>query len=144
MVSMLKVLVVEDNIMIANMLEEILLAGGYAVCGRAHTVDEAVKLAKLHRPDLAVFDFKLADGDYSSQIVPLLQENSNMGILYASGHKLDNLLTSADGEAYIRKPYKIEDLLRALEIVHACKTGGLYTLPQPKNFCFLKESPLSI
>ena len=38
------------------MLQESLAASNYMVCGIARTVDEAVALGELHKPDLAVLD----------------------------------------------------------------------------------------
>jgi DNA-binding response OmpR family regulator len=118
---MLSVLIAEDNVILADMLEDFLVAGGYAVCGIAGTVAEAVRLADLHRPDLAVFDYRLADGEHGSQIGPLLKSKANVGILYASGDPLHDELTRADGEAYIQKPYGMKNLLQALYIVHEVK-----------------------
>ena len=65
---MKKVLIAEDNVLIADMLEDFLVSGGYEVCGIARTVDEAVALADLHKPDLAVLDFRLADGGYGRKL----------------------------------------------------------------------------
>ena len=59
---MLKVLIVEDDLMIADITEDFLVASGYEVCGIARTVDKAVALARLRPPDLAVIDLRLADG----------------------------------------------------------------------------------
>ena len=42
------ILIVEDDLMIADMLEEILVDAGYTVCGIARTVTEAVALAVRH------------------------------------------------------------------------------------------------
>ncbi len=58
----MKVLIVEDDLMIADMLEEVLLAHNYCVCGIATTVTEAVALALREKPDLAIVDLRLADG----------------------------------------------------------------------------------
>ncbi len=41
---MLKVLIAEDELLIADQLEEALVASGYEVCGIARTVDDAVVL----------------------------------------------------------------------------------------------------
>ena len=57
---MLRVLIAEDDLMIADLAEEILIDAGYEVCGIARTVAEAVALAHKHKPDLAVLDFRLA------------------------------------------------------------------------------------
>jgi two-component system, response regulator PdtaR len=64
----LKVLIAEDNLMIADLVEEILIEHGYEVCGIARTVAEAVVLAQHHKPDLAVLDLRLADGGLGTDI----------------------------------------------------------------------------
>ena len=72
---MLKVLIAEDDLMIADLAEEILIDGGYDVCGIARTVAEAVALAHRHKPDLVVLDLRLADGglgtEIAAQLLPL-------------------------------------------------------------------------
>ncbi len=65
---MLKVLIAEDELMIADLLEETLIMSGYEVCGIARTVDQAVALAELHKPDLAVLDVRLARGGRGPEI----------------------------------------------------------------------------
>jgi len=47
---MLKVLIVEDDLMMADMVEEILSQSGYEVCGIAPTVAEAVALGRPTSP----------------------------------------------------------------------------------------------
>ena len=49
---MLKVLIAEDDLMIADAAEEALLEWGYEVCGIARTVNEAVALGRLTSPIL--------------------------------------------------------------------------------------------
>jgi DNA-binding response OmpR family regulator len=137
---MLKVLVAEDSVLIADMLEDILLAQGYDVCGMARTVGEAVFLADLHNPDLAVLDFRLANGEFGSQIRPLLKDKQTMGILYVSGDPLGEVLTNLDGDAYIQKPYGIDDLIRALRAVREIKlTGQPSGYRCPKGLHLLKD-----
>ena len=59
---MAKIMIAEDDLLMADMLEDVLVGGGYEVCGIARTVDEAVKLGKRHQPDLAILDIRLAGG----------------------------------------------------------------------------------
>jgi two-component system, response regulator PdtaR len=133
-----KVLIAEDSVMLADMLEDFLISEGYDVCGVAHTVQEAVTLANLHKPELAVLDFRLADGEYGSQIRQLLKDKDSMGILYVSGDPLTNKLTKADGDAYIQKPYGMFDLVKALCIVQEVKTHGYISASIfPKGFHLL-------
>jgi response regulator of citrate/malate metabolism len=50
----LKVLIVEDDLMIADSAEDIIVDNGYQARGIARTVAEAVAPARLHKPDLAL------------------------------------------------------------------------------------------
>jgi DNA-binding response OmpR family regulator len=138
---MLKVLIAEDQLLIGDQLEEILVGGGYEVCGIARTVNEGVTLGELCEPDLAVLDMRLAGGDLGSDIARRLNGRSNFGILYATGNDSKrSTLTKADGDALIAKPFRAEDLLRALEIVWEIATAGTATRPFPKGFRVLPES----
>ncbi len=137
---MLKVLIVEDSFILADMLEDFLISEGYDVCGIAGTVNEAVTLADFHNPDLAVVDFRLADKEHGSDIRPLLKDKVRMGILYVSGDPLEKILTSADGDAYIQKPYGMHDLSQSLEIIHTIKIKGVVTPSLfPKTLHFFKS-----
>lgn len=138
---MLKVLIAEDELMIADLLEETLIMSGYEVCGIARTVDEAVALAELHHPDLAVFDVRLAGGGRGTEIARRLNGSGTLGILYATGEDARrSTLTLADGIAAIAKPYRVEDVVSALVIVQEVKTLGRATPPFPLGFRLLPES----
>jgi DNA-binding response OmpR family regulator len=141
---MLKVLIAEDELMIADLLEETLILSGYEVCGIARTVDEAVALAKLHKPELAVLDVRLARGDRGPEIARRLGRGT-LGILYATGEDARySTLTLADGSASITKPYRVEDVAHALVIVREIMTLGTATPPFPLGFRLLPElAPLS-
>ncbi len=116
------VLVVEDDLMIADFLEEILVGAGYTVCGIARNVAQAVALGNAHRPDLAVLDLRLMNGELGTDIVPLLTECARVGILYTTGN--DNVtLTRTDGDVCLRKPYQARDVVEALQIVQQIVAG---------------------
>ena len=55
-------MIVEDDLMMADMVEMLLVDSDYEVCGIARNVTETVTLARRHKPDLAVIDVRLADG----------------------------------------------------------------------------------
>lgn len=137
---MLRVLIAEDSIILADILEHFLVSGGFEVCGIATNVSDAVALADLHQPDLAVFDFQLAGGELGSQIRARLKNKSDIGILYATGTEMNGALTKSDGEAYIQKPYSMKDMHRALHLVHESRLHGkVLPGPIPGNFHFLDE-----
>jgi DNA-binding response OmpR family regulator len=137
---MLKVLIAEDDLMIADLAEEHLIDHGYEVCGIARTVDEAVLLALLHMPDLAVIDLRLADGGLGTEIAVQLTALTKLGILYATGNMAQILLTATDGDACLAKPYRGADLVRGLEIVAELVATGKAIGPFPRGFQVLPGS----
>jgi DNA-binding response OmpR family regulator len=130
----LKVLIAEDDLMIADMVESILVDGGYEVCGIARTVAEAVALAQRHKPDLAVIDVRLAHGGLGTDIWAQLGALGRPGVLYATGNFSTVMLTAADGQACLAKPYNVPDLLRSLEIVSEIVATGTASPPFPRGF----------
>ena len=137
---MLKVLIVEDDLMLADCAEEILVGRGYEVCGIARTVAEAVVLAQHHKPDLVVLDLRLADGGLGTEIAAQLLPLGRLGVLYATGNITQVVLTTADGDASLSKPYRSVDLLRSLEIVAEIVATGKAVPPFPKGFQVLSAA----
>ena len=135
------VMIAEDDLMMADMLEDVLDAGGYDVCGIARTVDEAVELGERCRPDLAILDIRLAEGGIGSDIPGRLRSKGRMGVLYASGNVGQMALTTVDGDALLRKPYRPEDVLQALKIVEHIVSTGEASHPFPIGFSVLKGAP---
>ncbi len=131
---MLKVMIAEDDLFMADMFEDVLVEGGYEVCGIARTVDKAVELCERHKPDLAILDMRLAEGGLGTEIAARLDRRGHLGVLYATGNSGQFGLTSADGEACIGKPYRPEDVVRALQIVEQMVNTGEALRPFPKGF----------
>jgi CheY-like chemotaxis protein len=135
-----KVLIAEDDLMIADLAEEILVEAGYEVCGIARTVAEAIALAHRHKPDLAVLDLRLADGGLGTEIAAQLLPLGRLGVLYATGNISQVVLTTANGDACLSKPYRSVDLLRSLEIVVEIVATGKALPPFPKGFQVLSAA----
>jgi DNA-binding response OmpR family regulator len=134
--SVLKVLIAEDDLMIADMIEASLVENGYEVSGIARTVAEAVKLGRETRPELAILDMRLADDGLGTEIAEQLHDGRRIGFLFASGN-ISHVLRLADGDACIAKPYHIHDLLRALRIVEEIVGNGVVSPPFPRGFHLL-------
>jgi DNA-binding response OmpR family regulator len=133
-------LIAEDDLMIADLAEEILVDHGYQVCGIARTVSEAVTLARQHQPDLAVLDLRLADGGLGTEIAAQLRPFGKLGILYATANSSQVVLTDADGTACLSKPYRSTDLLRSLDVVLEIVATGATRLPLPHGLQILRRS----
>jgi two-component sensor histidine kinase/ActR/RegA family two-component response regulator len=138
---MLKVVIAEDDLFMADMLSEILSDAQYEVCGIGPTVGTAIELCEHHKPDLAIFDLRLAGGGLGTEIAARLNAPDRPGILYATGNVRNNGLTKADGEACIGKPYQAQDILHALKIVEQLTNNGEATKPFPQGFYLLEPAP---
>lgn len=133
----MKIMIVEDDLMIADMTEQVLVEHGYEVCGIARTVESAVTLARMHEPALILLDLRLAEGGLGTDVAIQLSSVNGLGILYATGNATQLQLSPADGHAYLVKPYRPSSLLRGLEIVADLIATGSSTLPFPQGFHLL-------
>ena len=136
---MLKVLIAEDDVVIADMIEYFLTKHGYEICGITGSVQEAISLGQLHKPDLAILDMRLANGELGTTIAANLI-NIKLGILYATANGSEILLNAAVGHACLAKPYGSKELLRSLEIVAGMIAGGIATPPFPRGFQLLNQA----
>jgi DNA-binding response OmpR family regulator len=132
---MLKVLIVEDDLMLADFAEEILVEHGYEVSGIARTVVDAVALARQCKPNLVILDLRLADGGLGTDVAAQLPPCGRPGILYVTGNMSQVALIN--GDACLAKPYRSVDLLRGLEIVAEMVTTGKAQPPFPQGFQLL-------
>jgi CheY-like chemotaxis protein len=130
-----KVMIVEDELMLADFAEELLVERGYEVIGIARTVAEAVALARHSRPDLVMLDLRLADGGLGTEFAAQLPPLGRPGILYVTGNMSQVALTH--GDACLAKPYRSVDLLRGLEIVAEIVATGKAEPPFPQGFHLL-------
>lgn len=134
---MLKVLIAEDDLMIADILEEALAEAGYDVCGIARTVADALALGLACRPDLAVLDIRLAHDGLGTAVAAGLRAMGRIGILFATG-SLDGVPAGGGGgDASIGKPYRASEVVAGLRLVREVMETGAASPPFPHNFRLL-------
>ncbi len=138
-----RILIVEDDLMIADLIETLLASEGYEVIGVARTVTQAVELCRLRKPEYAIIDLRLADGGIGTEVVGELGGLNGLGVIYASDNASGVPLTSAHGIGFVSKPYRPRDLLRALAIVIDINTDGHSALAHPTGFRVLRPSPVA-
>lgn len=135
---MLSVLIVEDDISIADMLQEAVEIGGYSVIGIACNVDDAMNILNQRTPDFAIVDVHLENGDLGTDVTTYLRKNTTISILFSTGSANDPELTKADGDAVITKPYLMSDVRQGLEILTQIATSGQTLLKFPRSFRLLE------
>jgi DNA-binding response OmpR family regulator len=107
-----KVLVVEDEALVAMLVEDALLDAGFEVLGPAATVEEAMSLLDRERPDAVVLDLNLA-GETSTPVADLLAAR---GIPYviATGYGASGLPPGHQQAMVLAKPYDPGELISML------------------------------
>ena len=58
-----RVVIIEDDAILAFLFREVCRAAGWTVCGDASTIDHARSLLLDHSPDLVLLDYSLGKGD---------------------------------------------------------------------------------
>ncbi len=111
-----KVLIVEDDAIIATDLKKILERQGHEVLAVARTLDEAIKVAESEPPELILADVQLADGSSGIDAVRhILTEFGQMPIIFVTAFP-ERLLTGQRPEPafLITKPYRNEQVASAV------------------------------
>jgi DNA-binding response OmpR family regulator len=131
------VLIVEDDLSIADLLQEQLEVAGFSVSGVARTTKEAEDLAEQLEPDFAIVDLRLANGDLGTDVAANLRRTTKAGIIFSTGNSNDLSLMARLGDAVMTKPYRISDIGRGLKIIDEIARLGHTELPFPRTFQLL-------
>jgi CheY-like chemotaxis protein len=107
-----RVLVVEDEAMIAMLVEDMLADLGCAVVGPAHGLDEALALVGDGRMDAALLDVNLA-GQPVFALADALREKG-VPMIFSTGYGDAGLREVDRGAPVLQKPFRSQDLARAL------------------------------
>jgi CheY-like chemotaxis protein len=107
-----RILVVEDEALVAMLVEDALLDAGALVIGPAATVAEALALLDLETPDAAVLDLNLA-GETSTPVADALALRG-IPFVVATGYGADGLPPGHITVPVLAKPYDPDDLTAAL------------------------------
>ncbi len=119
---MLKVMIIEDEPLIALNLKIILEKRGFEVTGHAGNFEDAHKLFYANKPDIVLSDIKLEDDESGIEIVTNLKTISNFCVLYLTSYGDDAMIEKAlstNPTAYITKPFKEADLYASLKLASA-------------------------
>ncbi len=115
------VVIAEDEAIVRLDLREILEEEGFDVVGETGRGDEAVELAKRHKPDLVILDIKMPGLDGLSAASEINVDRSS-AVLILTAFSQRNLIEQARDAgalAYLVKPFQQDELLPAIEVALA-------------------------
>lgn len=108
----LRVLVVEDDIMIGPLLAEVLEDLGHIVVAVEVDAEAAVAAARNCRPDLMIVDIKLGERSGVAAVKEILRD-AFVPHVFVTGDLLRNL-ELGPGAVLIQKPYRRHDIVAAI------------------------------
>ena len=128
--SPIRILIVEDDVLIGLDVEQVLIAAGYDVCGVATSEFEALALTVRFRPQMAIVDISLSPGD-GRVAARQLCDRYGTAVLFATGQCREvQAMIVAGAVACLPKPYDPEDVPAALTAVaHLVLGDHLERLP---------------
>ena len=104
--------VVEDEVMVAMHIEDLLTELGYEVTEMATSLDQALATARATSFDFAVLDVNL-DGRLSFPIADVLKERG-VPFLFASGYGSKGMDNAHRSAVRLQKPFSKADLAKAI------------------------------
>lgn len=113
-----KVMIVEDESLIAIDLKFMLEDNGYEVVAQANNGESAIELAFAHEPQLILMDIKMPklDGLKASKII---EQQLGIPVLFISAYSEKELLLYMKQDnilGYVMKPFSEKNVLPALEV----------------------------
>jgi CheY-like chemotaxis protein len=124
-----RVLIVEDEYLVALTAEDALLDAGYTVVGIAASAEEAVKLAEVERPDLVLMDIRLVGQRDGIDAAAEIRARFGIFSLFATAYSDPATRTRGDAAAsplgWLAKPYPPTALTDAVaEAIAKVKGSG--------------------
>ena len=117
--TLIKILVVEDEMIIAAKIAMQLTSLGYEVTGILPRGEEAIEHVKENKPDIVLLDINLKGNLDGIETATQIQQLYNIPIIYLTANADEGTFNKAKTTrpaAFISKPFKQLDLQRAIEL----------------------------
>jgi two-component system, LytTR family, response regulator LytT len=117
-----KMLIVDDEVLIAEFLKDELVALGYSAIELAHTRKQALQLLTEFKPHLVLLDIRMKGEKEGIEIAEEINNTFKTPFIYITAHSDKTMVQEALGTkpaGYITKPFKAIDLYAAVHLVES-------------------------
>ena len=117
--SEIKILIVEDDIVIANDLTAIVQNEGYQVIKTAYNYNQAIKAIDFYEIDLIILDINLTDSHSGTDVANYIIKHKKIPFIYLTSYSTKDILEEAKKTkpaGYIVKPFDEKTLITTIEI----------------------------
>lgn len=114
---MKKVLIVEDDMIIAMVLERMIVKLDCTVSGKVISGEDAIRCAKENNPDLILMDIQLKDSIDGITVMEEIRKISDVPVIYITGNSDQYYLNRAEATNYVDylvKPIQMSDLEQSI------------------------------
>lgn len=111
-VKKLRVLIIEDESLVAMLIEDMLIDLGYEIAAVAARVEQALDYARDVDVDLALLDLNLS-GQRTDEVARVLA-GRGVRFVFATGYGAAGVDARWEGTPVLQKPFQIEELSRAI------------------------------
>ena len=145
MVKKARVLIVEDEALVAEDLKMAVTDLGYEVVGRADNAEEAVKKAVTLKPDVILMDIVLKGEKNGIDASHEIKAQMNIPIIFLTEYTDIGLIDKAKSTepyAYLVKPFQERQLLASVEMaMHKCQIETKLKESEEFSFSLQNNSP---
>ena len=114
-----RILIVEDEIVVASHIRIELKGVGYHVCSLATSGREAIKIAESERPDLVIMDIMLSEEMDGIETARHISSRFQTPVIYLSAYTDDDFVQRAretEPFGYLLKPFRSRELQLNVEM----------------------------
>lgn len=122
MKSNFKILIVDDDVLIAEFLSDELKELGYTNIMLAHSRKQAIKLMNEYKPHLVLLDIRMQSEKEGIYIAEEINEKFKIPFIYITAHSDKEIVKQAlhtNPTGYITKPIKAIDIYAAIHLVQS-------------------------
>jgi two-component system, LytTR family, response regulator LytT len=115
-----RILIVEDELNIAENIQEILELLGYVNIDIANSANQAIKTVKKYRPDIIFMDIKLKGDKDGIELGEIIKQMVDAPIVYVTSYSDPTIIERAkriNPAGFIVKPFNTNDIHAIVEIV---------------------------
>ena len=130
---MARILIVEDEVLVAGQLRKYIEQIGHRCCGHATSYDEAVELLANEKPELVLLDIRLYGERSGIEVAQLINEKNKIPFIFLTSHFEKSTLEKARSTrpaGYLTKPYQAETLSTTIEICLYNHTGRITSVSE--------------
>jgi DNA-binding NarL/FixJ family response regulator len=114
-----KILIVEDETLIAMSIKSTLSAMGHEICGIASSGYKALDLAASNAPDLVLMDVKIKGEIDGVKVAEILKKDRGIPVVFLTAFSNQDILERAkacEPLGYVLKPFKENELRSVVEV----------------------------